>query len=99
MYETGASGSTPKHVQQFMEKDHLRWDLLGECLVVGCLSVLKVVAKELTGDAARILENLIACQGSNAANERSRGESDLRDTSVASLHILLLVLSGWGSCT
>jgi isocitrate dehydrogenase len=34
MYETGAGGSAPKHVQQLMEENHLRWDSLGEFLAV-----------------------------------------------------------------
>jgi len=29
LFETGAGGSAPKHVQQFLEEDHLRWDSLG----------------------------------------------------------------------
>jgi isocitrate dehydrogenase len=33
LYETGAGGSAPKHVQQLVEEDHLRWDSLGEFLV------------------------------------------------------------------
>jgi isocitrate dehydrogenase len=32
LFETGAGGSAPKHVQQFMEENHLRWDSLGEFL-------------------------------------------------------------------
>merc|ERR1712071_396817 len=32
LYETGAGGSAPKHVQQFVEQSHLRWDSLGEYL-------------------------------------------------------------------
>merc|ERR1719162_2231497 len=32
MYETGAGGSAPKHVQQFEKENHLRWDSLGEFL-------------------------------------------------------------------
>lgn len=35
MYETGAGGSAPKHVQQFVKEGHLRWDSLGEYLAVG----------------------------------------------------------------
>eukprot|EP00658_Telonema_sp_P-2_P035451 TRINITY_DN25781_c0_g1_i14.p1 TRINITY_DN25781_c0_g1~~TRINITY_DN25781_c0_g1_i14.p1 ORF type:complete len:691 (-),score=206.87 TRINITY_DN25781_c0_g1_i14:189-2261(-) len=35
LYETGAGGSAPKHVQQFLEKGHLRWDSLGEYLALG----------------------------------------------------------------
>lgn len=34
LYETGAGGSAPKHVQQFMEEGHLRWDSLGEFLAL-----------------------------------------------------------------
>ena len=34
MFETGAGGSAPKHVQQFLEEDHLRWDSLGEFLAL-----------------------------------------------------------------
>ena len=34
MFETGAGGSAPKHVQQFMEEAHLRWDSLGEFLAL-----------------------------------------------------------------
>merc|ERR1712022_5159 len=30
LFETGAGGSAPKHVQQFLEENHLRWDSLGE---------------------------------------------------------------------
>jgi len=34
MYETGAGGSAPKHVQQFVKEGHLRWDSLGEYLAL-----------------------------------------------------------------
>merc|ERR1719478_823168 len=36
MYETGAGGSAPKHVQQFQKENHLRWDSLGEYLALTC---------------------------------------------------------------
>merc|ERR1712003_427962 len=36
MYETGAGGSAPKHVQQFEKEGHLRWDSLGEYLALSC---------------------------------------------------------------
>merc|ERR1712217_653906 len=36
MYETGAGGSAPKHVQQFEKEGHLRWDSLGEYLALAC---------------------------------------------------------------
>ena len=34
LFETGAGGSAPKHVQQFVEENHLRWDSLGEFLAL-----------------------------------------------------------------
>merc|ERR1712190_434536 len=132
MYETGAGGSAPKHVQQFTKEGHLRWDSLGEYLALTCSiedlakdtgnkkatvlaaalnkavgtflsanknpsrkvkqidnrgshywvarywaeelakqsdepslkSVFEAAAKELTDNEAKILEDLIACQGS-----------------------------------
>merc|ERR1719313_1310928 len=36
MFETGAGGSAPKHVQQFTKEAHLRWDSLGEFLALTC---------------------------------------------------------------
>jgi isocitrate dehydrogenase len=35
MFETGAGGSAPKHVQQFLQENYLRWDSLGEFLALG----------------------------------------------------------------
>jgi isocitrate dehydrogenase len=35
LFETGAGGSAPKHVQQFMKENHLRWDSLGEFMALG----------------------------------------------------------------
>src|SRR4030095_12829963 len=34
LFETGAGGSAPKHVEQFLEEGHLRWDSLGEFLAL-----------------------------------------------------------------
>jgi isocitrate dehydrogenase len=49
LYETGAGGSAPKHVEQFLEEGHLRWDSLGEFLAVG-VSLGDLALK--TGDQA-----------------------------------------------
>ena len=48
LYETGAGGSAPKHVQQFEAENHLRWDSLGEFLAL-CVSLEDIAAK--TGNA------------------------------------------------
>ena len=41
LFETGAGGSAPKHVQQFLKEGHLRWDSLGEyCALVPSLEMI-----------------------------------------------------------
>jgi isocitrate dehydrogenase len=46
LFETGAGGSAPKHVQQFLKENYLRWDSLGEFLALGvALEYLAVVFK------------------------------------------------------
>jgi isocitrate dehydrogenase len=63
LYETGAGGSAPKHVQQFLAEGHLRWDSLGEFLALA-VSIEELAEK--TGNArARIVSNAL-----NAANSR-----------------------------
>jgi isocitrate dehydrogenase len=53
LFETGAGGSAPKHVQQFVRENHLRWDSLGEFLA---LMVSFELLAEKTGDArAKVL--------------------------------------------
>lgn len=67
MYETGAGGSAPKHVQQLVEENHLRWDSLGEFLALavsmedlglktGNLQA-KVLAKTLDAATGKLLDN------------------------------------------
>jgi isocitrate dehydrogenase len=66
MFETGAGGSAPKHVQQFVEEGHLRWDSLGEfCALAASLEHLaevtgnrkaEILAKTLDAATARLLD-------------------------------------------
>merc|ERR1711990_576489 len=63
MYETGAGGSAPKHVQQFQKEGHLRWDSLGEFLALA-VSLEEIGVK--SGNAR--IKTLAACL--NAANEK-----------------------------
>jgi isocitrate dehydrogenase len=52
LFETGAGGSAPKHVQQFLKEGHLRWDSLGEyCALVPSL---ELVAENYKNDRAKI---------------------------------------------
>ena len=53
LFETGAGGSAPKHVQQFVKEGHLRWDSLGEyCAIV---PALELVAKQTGNRKAAVL--------------------------------------------
>lgn len=67
MYETGAGGSAPKHVQQLVEENHLRWDSLGEFLALAVSMEdlglktgnpqAKVLAKTLDAATGKLLDN------------------------------------------
>jgi isocitrate dehydrogenase len=67
MYETGAGGSAPKHVQQLVEENHLRWDSLGEFLALAVSledegiktgnAKAKVLATALDAATGKLLEN------------------------------------------
>ncbi|WP_096697705.1 NADP-dependent isocitrate dehydrogenase [Polaromonas sp. AER18D-145] len=67
MYETGAGGSAPKHVQQLVEENHLRWDSLGEFLALAVSledlglktgnAQAKILAKTLDAATGKLLDN------------------------------------------
>jgi isocitrate dehydrogenase len=81
MYETGAGGSAPKHVQQVEEENHLRWDSLGEFLALAVSledAGIKndnpratILAKTLDAATGKLLEN-------NKSPSRKTGELDNR---------------------
>ena len=53
LFETGAGGSAPKHVQQFLRENHLRWDSLGEFLALA--ASLELLAQRTDTPGARLL--------------------------------------------
>jgi isocitrate dehydrogenase len=67
MYETGAGGSAPKHVQQLVEENHLRWDSLGEFLALAVSledlglktgnAQAKILARTLDDATGKLLDN------------------------------------------
>jgi isocitrate dehydrogenase len=81
MYETGAGGSAPKHVQQIEEENHLRWDSLGEFMALAVsledMGVKQnnpralLLAKTLDQATGKLLEN-------NKSPSRKTGELDNR---------------------
>ncbi|MBK8763562.1 MAG: NADP-dependent isocitrate dehydrogenase [Burkholderiaceae bacterium] len=62
MYETGAGGSAPKHVQQLVEENHLRWDSLGEFLALA-VSLEDLGIKTGNGRAKLLAKTLDAATG------------------------------------
>ena len=84
LFETGAGGSAPKHVQQLLKENHLRWDSLGEyCALVPSLEMIA----EKTGNlkAALLAETLDTAIGKYLENSRypsrKAGEIDNRGSS------------------
>ncbi|TPV60969.1 NADP-dependent isocitrate dehydrogenase [Aestuariibacter sp. GS-14] len=81
LYETGAGGSAPKHVQQFVEEGHLRWDSLGEFLALA-VSLEDVAIKHDNAKAKAIALALDKATESllnnNKSPERKAGQLDNR---------------------
>jgi isocitrate dehydrogenase len=70
LFETGAGGSAPKHVQQFVEEGYLRWDSLGEFLALG--ASLEHLGQSLNNSKALILaETLDVATEKFLANDKS----------------------------
>jgi isocitrate dehydrogenase len=81
MYETGAGGSAPKHVQQLTEENHLRWDSLGEFLALA-VSLEDMGLKTGNAKAKLLAQTLDAATGKLLDNRKSpspkTGELDNR---------------------
>jgi isocitrate dehydrogenase len=81
LFETGAGGSAPKHVQQFLEEDYLRWDSLGEFLALAA-SLEHLAEQTGNGSAAVLAAALDQANGlildNNRSPARKVGELDNR---------------------
>jgi isocitrate dehydrogenase len=83
LFETGAGGSAPKHVQQFVKENHLRWDSLGEFLALG--PSLELLAGNSENKRAQVLADALdraigAMLEDNRSPSRKAGELDNRGT-------------------
>jgi isocitrate dehydrogenase len=81
LFETGAGGSAPKHVQQLLEEGHLRWDSLGEFLALAVS--LEDLAQKSNNEKAQVLANALDVANSeflnnNKSPSRKAGELDTR---------------------
>ena len=70
LYETGAGGSAPKHVQQFLQENYLRWDSLGEFLALA-VSIEDYGTKTGNAGAVVLAEALDAANGRFLENDKS----------------------------
>lgn len=72
LFETGAGGSAPKHVEQFLEENYLRWDSLGEFFALA--ASFEHLAQTQNNAKAKVLaETLDAANGQFLENDRSPG--------------------------
>jgi isocitrate dehydrogenase len=72
LFETGAGGSAPKHVQQFLEENYLRWDSLGEFFALA--PSFEHIADNFSNPKAKVLaDTLDAATGKFLENDRSPG--------------------------
>ena len=81
LFETGAGGSAPKHVQQFVEENYLRWDSLGEFLALA--ASLEHLSQRYLNTSAKVMANALdAANGqildNNKSPARKVGELDNR---------------------
>lgn len=84
LFETGAGGSAPKHVQQFNTENHLRWDSLGEYLALAVS--LEDLASKTDNNKVQILADTLNVANSlylknNKSPSRKAGELDNRGSS------------------
>ena len=70
LYETGAGGSAPKHVQQFLQENYLRWDSLGEFLALA-VSIEDLGTKTGNPKALVVAEALDRANGKILDNDKS----------------------------
>jgi isocitrate dehydrogenase len=81
LFETGAGGSAPKHVQQLLKENHLRWDSLGEFLALA-VSLEHLAQRTGNGRAQVLADTLDAATGrlldENKSPSRKVGEIDNR---------------------
>jgi isocitrate dehydrogenase len=72
LFETGAGGSAPKHVEQFLQENYLRWDSLGEFFALA--ASLEHLSQTLQNPKAKVLaDTLDAATGKFLENDRSPG--------------------------
>jgi isocitrate dehydrogenase len=87
LFETGAGGSAPKHVQQFLAENHLRWDSLGEFLALA--ASLEHLAQTTGNATAQILADTLDRATGSVLNERKSPSRKVHELDNRGSHFYL----------
>ena len=87
LFETGAGGSAPKHVQQFVKENHLRWDSLGEFLALA--ASLEHLAQTTNNGTAQILADTLDRATGSVLNENRSPSRKVNELDNRGSHFFL----------
>ena len=87
LFETGAGGSAPKHVQQFLEQGHLRWDSLGEFLALAVS--LEELAEKTKNKKAKILAEALDQANTQYLNQNKSPSRKVKELDNRGSHFYL----------
>jgi isocitrate dehydrogenase len=87
LFETGAGGSAPKHVQQFVKENHLRWDSLGEFLALA--ASLEHLAQVANNNTAQILADTLDRATGSVLNENRSPSRKVNELDNRGSHFFL----------
>ena len=87
LFETGAGGSAPKHVQQFLQENHLRWDSLGEFLALAVS--LEHLSETSDNKAAAILGETLNDATEELLNNRKSPSRKVKELDTRGSHFYL----------
>ncbi|MDH5181850.1 MAG: NADP-dependent isocitrate dehydrogenase [Gammaproteobacteria bacterium] len=87
LFETGAGGTAPKHVQQVLEENHLRWDSLGEFLALG--ASIEDVAIKSGNSKAKVLADALDKANSQFLNNNKSPSAKVGELDTRGSHFYL----------
>lgn len=87
LFETGAGGSAPKHVQQFEQEGHLRWDSLGEFLALG--ASLNHISENYSNPKAKVLADTLDAATSRFLDENKSPSRKVNELDNRGSHFYL----------
>ena len=94
LFETGAGGSAPKHIQQFVEEGHLRWDSLGEFLAIAVS--LEDLAEKTNNAKAKVLADCLNAAIGRFLDENKSPSRKVNEIDNRGSHFYLALF--WAEC-